>query len=463
MATHPETRDILPVVLAGGTGTRLWPLSRELYPKQFLRLAGKTTLLQRTLSRLAVLCCRDPVIVCSDEHRFIVAEQCRRCGVDVDSIVLEPAARNTAPAAALAALRATADGENPVLLLVPADHQIADESGFSATVGRAVPFAERGGIVVFGVSPSHPATGYGYVKTGAEATSDGSAATVAEFTEKPPRRVAERYLAEGGWYWNSGMFLVRAGVYLKELKACRPDIHEVCLAASSTGHDDGRSYRPGDAFLRCPSESIDRAVMERTRRGIVVPTDIGWDDIGDWGSLAALAPRDDDGNTVEGDVIAIDCRDCHLSTRNRLLVALGVDGIVVVDTADALLVVAKDRTQDVALAVDRLRRECRHEHRVRGTEYRPRSHAETLQTGDGFRLRRLSVEPGKSLTVPMPRHGSAHWVVVGGTAEVACGDRRSTLAVDESTHLTHGKRHRLTNIGQEPLVVIEVQTSSSRP
>ena len=281
--------NILPVILAGGAGTRLWPLSRANYPKQFLRLVGESTLLQQTLERLRGLRCRAPYVVCNHEHRVIAAEQCRNCGVEPGALVIEPAGRNTAPAVALAALKAMAGGADPVLFVLPADHHIADEAAFAAAVGDAVEFAEAGSIVVFGVQPPHPATAYGYIRAGAIAN-DGGAAKVEAFAEKPARNVAERYLAEGGWYWNSGMFLFRASVYLDELGHHRPDILEACRAAATFEQTDAGSHQAGEAFLRCPAESIDRAVMEKTRRGIVVPADMGWSDIGNWGSLAELLP-----------------------------------------------------------------------------------------------------------------------------------------------------------------------------
>lgn len=287
MANHPATRDILPVVLAGGTGTRLWPLSQAHHPKQFLRLFGESSLLQQTLLRVGDLRCRAPYVVCNREHRFIAADQCRRCGVDPGALVVEPAGRNTAPAAALAAFTATSDGADPLLLVLPADHHIADEAAFRAAVGRAIEFAEAGNIVVFGIGPSHPATAYGYIRAGATAR-DGGAAAVAAFAEKPAHAVAKQYLDEGGWYWNSGIFLFRASVYLDELGRHRPDILETCRDAAHANETDARFHLAGAAFLGCAPESIDRAVMEKTDRGTVVPTDMGWSDVGSWDSLAKV-------------------------------------------------------------------------------------------------------------------------------------------------------------------------------
>ena len=288
MATHTQTGELLPVVLAGGAGTRLWPLSRQRYPKQFLRLTSEMSLLQQTLKRTGRLRCLAPLVVCNQEHRWIVRNQCRECGVEPGDVVLEPAARNTAPAAALAAFAAIAGGEDPVLIVLPADHHIADETAFASAVSRGVPFAESGSAVVFGIPPSNPATDYGYIRAGAATTDDGSVAKVAAFAEKPPRATAERYVAEGGWTWNSGMFLFRASAYLDELERHRPDIHRACKAAAEVAQPDEGVRRAGDAFLRCPAESIDRAVMENTQRGVVVPADMGWSDVGNWPALAEL-------------------------------------------------------------------------------------------------------------------------------------------------------------------------------
>ena len=460
MANQRETATTLPVILAGGFGTRLWPLSRELYPKQFLRLVGDNTLLQQTLLRARSLRVGDPWVICHQEHRFVVAEQCRACGVDVDAIQLEPRSRSTAPATALAAFRARLGGADPMLLVMPADHHVADEEGLRIAVGRAVPFAESGRIVVFGIHPSRPETGYGYIRAGRPATSDEDVAAVAAFTEKPARAVAEGYLAQGGWYWNSGMFLFRASVYLDELKAHRPDIHEACEAAIAEERSDLGFHRVGEAFERCPAESIDRAVMEQTRRAVVVRADVGWSDIGTWDSLARVLPEDDRGNTTDGDVVAVDTSNCHLSGRHRLVAAVGVDDLVVVETPDAVLVADRNRSRDVALAVTRLREASRGEHRTHTTDYRPWGRAETLQDGDAFRVKRLTVERGGALSLQMHRYRSEHWVVVSGVAEVVRGKETYKLAADKSTYIPAGVRHRLTNAGEEPLVVIEVQTGS---
>ena len=293
VTTHTHSGELLPVVLAGGSGTRLWPLSRESYPKQFLRLTGEASMLQQTLARIGDLRCLAPLVVCNQEHRSIIADQCTECGVEPGAVVLEPAGRNTAPAAALAAFRAIAGGADPVLIVLPADHHIADETAFASAVSRGVPFADSGSVVVFGIHPSSPAMEYGYIRAGAAAKGDGSVRKVAAFAEKPLREIAERYLADGGWTWNSGMFLFRASVYLDELEHHRPEIHHVCRAVAEVEQPAEGVHRVGDAFLSCPAESIDRAVMENTHRGVVVATNMGWSDVGNWRALAELLPWDE--------------------------------------------------------------------------------------------------------------------------------------------------------------------------
>ena len=444
-----------PVVLAGGSGTRLWPLSRELYPKQFLNLIGDETMLQQALGRLQGLARHPPVVVCNEEHRFVVAEQCRVAGVAPDAILLEPAPRNTAPAVALAALRHLRRGDDPLLLVLAADAHIADVDAFHAAVRVAVPCAAEGRLVVFGATPTRPETGYGYIRC--DAAGPERVAEVAAFTEKPSRRVAEQYLAAGGYYWNCGMFLFRASAYMDELRRFRPDIATACEAAIAGLTQDLSFSRPDDTFLDCPSESVDYAVMERTRRAVVVATDMGWTDVGSWDALADIVPRDSHGNAVRGDIVALDTRDSYLSADDRLLTTLGMDGVVVVETSDAVLVADRKRAQDVKGLVDALRRESRPELQLHTTAYRPWGHAETFKKGPGFAVKRLTVFPGESLSLQMHRHRAEHWVVVHGEAEVVRGDERFRLHADESTYIPVGTRHRLANPGEAPLVVIEVQ------
>ena len=452
--------EIQPVILAGGSGTRLWPLSRELYPKQFLNLVGDRSMLQHTLARLDGLPCEAPVILCNEEHRFVVAEQCRLAGVTPAAIILEPAPRNTAPAVALAALRALRQGADPLLLVLAADAHVRDADAFRTAVRSAVPFAEQGRLMTFGAAPTTPATGYGYIQRGAK-TTDSGIFEVAAFVEKPARDVAARYLADGGHYWNCGIFLFRASTYVEELRRFRPDIVKACETAVADETRDLAFSRPGEAFADCPAESVDYGVMERTRKAMVVATDMGWTDLGSWDALADVLPRDEAGNAVRGDVVAVGTRNSLLSADDRLLATLGLEGVVVVETADAVLVADRNRVQDVKTLVDKLREAGRSEQRLHTTVYRPWGHAETFRSGPGFLVKRITVSPGESLSLQMHRHRAEHWVVVRGEADVVRGDERFTLRPDESTYIPAGARHRLANPGREPLVVIEVQVGET--
>ena len=448
------------MILAGGSGTRLWPLSRELYPKQFLKLIGDKTMLQHTLARVDGLPCEPPVIVCNEEHRFVVAEQCRLAGIEPAAIVLEPARRNTAPAVALAALRGMRQGADPLLLVLAADAHVGNEDAFQAAIRRAMPFAEDGRLMVFGALPTYAEPGYGYIRRGA-ASADPCVAEVAAFTEKPSKAVAERYLAEGGYTWNCGMFLFRASTYLDELGRFCPHILKACTAAVAAETQDLGFVRPGKAFLGCPTDSVDYAVMERTGKAMVVATDMGWADIGSWSALAAVAPRDDAGNAVRGDVIALDTHNSVLLSSDRLVAALGLKDVVLVETPDAILAADRARAQDVKALVDAMAAGSRTEHRLHTTAYRPWGHAETIKGGTGFLVKRITVSPGESLSLQLHRHRAEHWVVVRGQAEVTRGDEQFTLRPDESTYIPVGTRHRLGNPGPEPLVVIEVQVGET--
>lgn len=452
---QPMPDALLPVILAGGSGTRLWPLSREHYPKQFLNLAGERTMLQQTLLRLEALAPAPPLLVCNHAHRFLVAEQCRRIGVKPAAILLEPAPRNTAPAVALAAFHACRDGADPLLLVLPADHLIGSAEAFAAAVRCAAPHAADGRLATFGIVPTGAETGYGYIRGGA-ALGD-SVREVAAFVEKPVRAAAERYLADGGYFWNSGIFLFRASAYLAELEVFRPRMHRSCAAAAEQEHADLDFIRPGAAFADCPSESVDYAVMEHTDRAIVAAADMGWSDLGSWRAVAEALPRDADGNAARGDVIAVDTRNSLLRGGDRLLAALGLDGVVVVDTDDAVLVADRARAQDVKRIVEQLRAADRDEHRMHATVYRPWGSAQTFKRGPGFLVKRITVNPGESLSLQMHHHRAEHWVVICGTAEVVRGDECFVLEADASTYIPVGVRHRLANPGTAPLEIIEVQ------
>ena len=462
MPANRLSQPLLPVILAGGAGTRLWPLSREHYPKQFLPLTSSQTMLQQTLARLGGVTAMAPVIVCHHDHRFIVAEQCRALGVEPGAVLLEPVARNTAPALALAALQADAAGD-PVLLVLPADSHIGAADAFHEAVRHAVPLAAAGNIVAFGVAPDRPETGYGYIQAGQLLGVAGDAARIAAFTEKPSRQVAEGYLAAGGYYWNSGMFAVRASVYLEELKRFQPAIHAACAAAMAAQTKDLDFHRPGTAFADSPADSIDYAVMEHTRRGVVVPTQMDWNDLGSWRTLADVLPADAAGNTTSGDVIAVATRNSHLAGQSRLVAAIGVENMVVVETADVVLVASKAHVAEVKTVVERLRQAGRAEHREHTTAYRPWGHAETFAGGgadDGYLVKRITVQPGESLSLQKHRHRAEHWVVVRGEATVQRGDETFVVAEDESTYIPANVRHRLTNRGPAPLDVIEVQVGA---
>lgn len=448
---------VLPVVLAGGSGTRLWPLSRELYPKQFLPLTGARTMLQDTLLRLDGLDAAPAYLICNEEHRFIVAEQCRAIGVNWGAIVLEPAARNTAPAIALAALHAIRKGDDPVLLILAADHHIADPQAFRAAVVQGAELVQQDQLLTFGIIPEIPETGYGYIKAGVAV---GHAHKVAQFVEKPDIETAKKYLAAGGYYWNSGMFMFKASTYLSELEAHRPDIYKACREASKDMSNDLDFQRPGVEFAQSPSESIDYAVMEKTKRSLVLPVNVGWSDVGSWKALWSVSARDSADNHVRGDVVAVDTSGSLLISEGRLLATVGVHDLMVIETADAVLVAQRDHAQDVKRIVEKLRASKRSEHHVHSRVYRPWGSYETVEQGDRYQVKRLTVNPGATLSLQMHHHRSEHWIVVQGTATVTCGEKEFAVHENESTYIPIGSRHRLANPGKIPLHLIEVQVGS---
>jgi mannose-1-phosphate guanylyltransferase/mannose-6-phosphate isomerase len=445
----------VPVVLCGGSGTRLWPLSRSHLPKQFLPLVSERTMLQETLARLGGLDgAQAPIAIANDEHRFLAAEQLREISAPPQALVLEPAGRGTAAAAAAAAL--LLPDKATVMLVLAADHAITEIPKFHAAVRSAVRLASEGALVVFGVAPSGPHTGYGYIKQG---TPRGDAFVVERFVEKPDLDTAKGFLAAGGYFWNSGMFAFRADRYLAELERHRPDIVAAMTRAMDSAQRDMDFVRPErSAFLAVPDDSIDRAVMEKTRDAVVVPAKFGWSDVGSWSALWELASKDALGNVSQGDVMARDSHGSYLRSEGRLIAAVGVENLVVIETSDAVLVSTKEHADDVKLAVEQLKKSRRTEHAIHRRVYRPWGYYESIDAGERFQVKRLMVKPGARLSLQRHRRRAEHWVVVSGEAKVTCGDDELRLGANQSTYIPTGAKHRLENPGSEPLFVIEVQS-----
>ena len=446
--------DLQPVLLSGGSGTRLWPLSREAYPKQFLALAGDDTMVQATWRRVAPLAGAAPIVVANEDHRFLVAEQLRQAGAPRAAILLEPAGRNTAPAIAAAALQATADGADPLLLVLPSDHVVTDEAAFHAAVREAIPAAAGGARVTFGIVPGAPETGFGYIQ--AEA-GDGVRA-VRRFVEKPDAATAARYLSEGGYYWNSGMFLFRASRFLAELGRHAPAMLAAVRAACDGAVRDGDFIRLDKAaFEACPADSIDYAVMEKTDRAMVLPVDIGWNDVGSWSALWEVSAQDGDGNAHHGDVIAVDSRNSYAWAR-RLVALVGVDDLVVVETDDAVLVAHKDKVQQVKEVVARLKAGQRSHAVLHREVHRPWGSYDSIDQDEGFQVKRIKVKPGGRLSLQSHTRRAEHWIVVRGTARVTRDNDVFELHANQSTYIPLGAKHRLENPGDEVLELIEVQS-----
>jgi mannose-1-phosphate guanylyltransferase/mannose-6-phosphate isomerase len=450
-----------PVILSGGSGSRLWPLSREHYPKQLLALLSERTLLQETVARLEGLPeTAPPLLVCNEQHRFLVAAQLRDIGCEPQAVILEPFGRNTAPALTLAALQVLEQGSDGLLLVMPADHVIRDNAAFRAAVEAGRALAAAGHIVTFGIVPTRAETGYGYIRKG-EPLVGTDAWRVAAFVEKPDRATAERYRAGGQYLWNSGIFLLRAGLWQEELERYRPDIASACTAAWRVVQRDGIFVRPGhDEFAACPGDSIDYAVMEKTAHAAVVALDAGWSDIGAWQALHELSPQDSQGNVIQGDVLASGTQGSLLIAQHRFLAALGVEDLVVVETADAVLVANKAHAQNVKEIVAQLKSSAREEYRSHRRVHRPWGHYEAVDAGPGFQVKRLTVHPGAALSLQLHRHRAEHWVVVSGQARVTRGDEVFVLGENQSTYIPVGVRHRLENAGESSLRIIEVQSGS---
>ncbi|MFA1286867.1 mannose-1-phosphate guanylyltransferase/mannose-6-phosphate isomerase [Xanthomonas axonopodis pv. nakataecorchori] len=448
--------DVLPIILSGGSGTRLWPLSRESYPKQFLPLVGDKSMLQSTWLRAAPVAGHAPIVVANEEHRFMAAEQLQQLGVKPSAILLEPKGRNTAPAIAVAALEATRDGADPLLLVLPSDHVIQNEAAFQAAVTLAATAAEQGKLVTFGIKPTAPETGYGYIKAGAGT----GASAVERFVEKPDLATAQSYLASGEYYWNSGMFLFRASRYLEELRKFHPAIADACQKAWENGKRDADFTRlDKDAFAASPSDSIDYAVMEKTADAVVVPLDAGWNDVGSWSSLLDVSSQDAQGNAHHGDVIQLDCQNTY-AYGSRLIAMVGLEDVVVVETPDAVLVGHRDRIQEVKDIVSQIKTAGRSEATWHRKVYRPWGAYDSIDMGQRHQVKRITVKPGAVLSLQMHHHRAEHWIVVSGTAEVTRGEEVLLLTENQSTYIPLGVTHRLRNPGKLPLELIEVQSGS---
>jgi mannose-1-phosphate guanylyltransferase/mannose-6-phosphate isomerase len=452
---------IYPVILSGGAGTRLWPLSRAALPKQLLPLVTDKTMLQDTALRLAGRPgLMAPLVVCGNEHRFLVAEQMREIGVHPLGILLEPVGRNTAPAVAAAAHYLKAIDPQAVMLVLPADHVIKDVDAFYAAIQRAATQVEGGALATFGIVPTAPETGYGYIQSGEPLAAEGCF-KVAKFVEKPDLATAQGFVDAGNFFWNSGMFLFRADGYLKELAQFQPEMAKSSEEAVTKGYRDLDFCRLDEAaFTACPSDSIDYAVMEHTRHAVVVPAAIGWNDVGSWSALAEVQPADGNGNVTRGDVYTDNATNCLVRAEGRIVAAVGVQDLVIVETADAVLVAHKDQVQRVKQVVDHLKANGRTEHVHHTKVYRPWGCYEGIDMGDRFQVKRITVNPGGKLSLQMHHHRAEHWVVVSGTARVTCGDKVTLLTENESTYIPIGMSHRLENPGKLPLHLIEVQSGS---
>ncbi|AEF03630.1 mannose-1-phosphate guanylyltransferase/mannose-6-phosphate isomerase [Alteromonas naphthalenivorans] len=447
-----------PVILAGGSGSRLWPKSRAALPKQFLSLTSENTMLQDTVSRLAGINTQRAIFICNEAHRFLVAEQLRQKNIDHSGILLEPVGRNTAPAIALAALHATLSGEDPVLLVLAADHLITDEPAFHEAVVKANSLAEKGHLVTFGIVPTQPHTGYGYIKAG-ESLNEGF--KVEKFVEKPSLKTAETYLSSGKYLWNSGMFMFRASRYLEELEKYSPEILNACKQAIATESPDLDFIRVDkDIFSKCKDDSIDYAVMENTDSAAMVTLDAGWSDVGSWSSIWDVAEKDDSGNATVGDVILENTKGSYVNAEQRLVSVIGLDNVIVVETKDAVMVAHKDDTQSIKTVVDKLKADERPEFQFHREVFRPWGSYDSIDNGARFQVKRITVKPGEKLSVQMHHHRAEHWIVVSGTANVTINDNTQLVSENQSVYIPIGSVHALENPGKIPLELIEVQSGA---
>jgi mannose-1-phosphate guanylyltransferase/mannose-6-phosphate isomerase len=458
----PKAGQIYPVVLSGGSGTRLWPMSRASYPKQLLPLTSSHSMIQDTVLRFADWPgAADPLIVCNNDHRFIIAEQLRALNMEAAEIVLEPMGRNTAPAVAVAAHLLLQRDENAVMVVLPADHAITNLAEFHKALATAKAVAGKGNLVTFGIKPQSAHTGYGYIKQSKALRGHDGCFSVERFVEKPDADTAAAYLAEGGYSWNSGIFVFRADRYLEELAKFHPETAALAEEATERAQRDLDFLRlDGDSFAACTSISIDYAVMERTKRAAVIPVDMGWSDVGSWEALWDVGSRDHHGNVVNGDVIAVDVKNSYIRAQKSMIAAIGLENMLVVETPDAVLVAPLDRSQDVRLIVDELKRQGRDEHDTHVRHYRPWGFYESINDGERYQVKHLQVKPNATLSLQMHHHRAEHWVVVRGTARVTCGDEIKLLSENESVYIPIGTAHRLENPGKVPLDIIEVQSGA---
>lgn len=450
---------ILPVIMSGGSGSRLWPLSRQLNPKQFLPLANDLSMLQVTIQRLNGIDSALPLLICNEQHRFLAAEQLRQLDLEQANILLEPVGRNTAPAIALAALQACTESDDPILLILAADHLIKDVEAFQTCIQTALPLAQDGKLVTFGIVPTHAETGYGYIEQGIDVGVGGF--KVSRFVEKPDLVTAQEYLANGSYFWNSGMFMFRASRYLEELETYRPDILAACRAALAGGSQDMHFTRVDEAaFVACPDDSVDYAVMEKTADAVMVPLDAGWSDIGSWAALWDVSDKDQQGNVFKGDVLDQQSRNTYVHADSRLVATVGLDDLVIVETKDAVLVAHKNHVQDVKKIVEQLKSGSRTEHINHREVYRPWGVYDSVDNGHRYQVKRITVKPGAKLSVQMHHHRAEHWIVVSGTARVTNGEKTYLVCENESTYIPIGQIHALENPGVIPLELIEVQSGS---
>lgn len=453
---------IIPTILSGGSGTRLWPLSRAMYPKQFIQFFPDQdasflgTALRRLSSEAGFA---EPIILCNNDHRFLVREELERTSIAPSAIILEPVARNTAPAITIAALAALNKDPGAILVVMPSDHLIRNNDGFAEGVLRAAKVAASGRLVLFGIKPNEPHEGFGYIHRGAPLPgTDDTAFTVADFTEKPDRATAEQYLKDGSYYWNSGIFVLHARTYLDEIAVHAPEVLAAAKKALEQAKDDiGFLRLDGEAFAHSPNISVDYAVMEKTEKAVVLPLDVGWNDVGSWSSLWDIARRDQNGNYTNSDAILEDTADCYIHATKTFVSTIGVKNLVIVETPDALLVADKSRSQEVSAIVQRLKRSGRKEHEQHVRNYRPWGYFETMNIGQRFQVKLLHVKPGGKLSMQMHYHRSEHWVVVQGTAKITIGDKESLVRENESVYITATQWHRLENAGKVPVEIIEVQ------